>query len=176
MAIFNIYYVFAPFVKLCGSRFLHFFSLCDVRNEAVFLLLELSSLREIKQKKTRKNMEFWHLNSYYKRSDWKIWLAERVSQALTSKLWNKKKCMLPNLTEIERNLIMLTLYGFILNLLQNHLRDSHVKFTGKNKVGNTTWSKLHGLIGQKTTKQFSVNSRGKFSCQYQVSGKPALGL
>ena len=36
-------------------------------------------------------MKFWPLNSYYKRSDWKIWLAERYSEALTSKLWNKKK-------------------------------------------------------------------------------------
>ena len=45
LAIFNIYHVFGPFAKLPGSsRFLHFFSQCDVRNEAVFLLLEHSSL------------------------------------------------------------------------------------------------------------------------------------
>ena len=35
-------------------------------------------------------MEFWPWNSSYKRSDWKIWLAERFSEALTSKIWNKK--------------------------------------------------------------------------------------
>ena len=34
---------------------------------------------------TCKNVTFWPLNPYYKRSDWKPWLA------LTSKLWNKKK-------------------------------------------------------------------------------------
>ena len=43
-AIFNIYHVFAPCVKLCGCRFLYFFSLCDVRNKVVFLVLEHSSL------------------------------------------------------------------------------------------------------------------------------------
>ena len=34
-------------------------------------------------------MKFWP-NPYYKRSDWKTWSAERFSEALTSKLWNKK--------------------------------------------------------------------------------------
>ena len=43
-AIFNIYHVFVPCVKLCGCRFLYLFSLCDVRNEVVFLILEHSSL------------------------------------------------------------------------------------------------------------------------------------
>ena len=51
LMIFNIYQVFAPFVKLDGCRLLYFFSLCDIRNEAVFLLLEHSSLRGVKQKK-----------------------------------------------------------------------------------------------------------------------------
>ena len=35
-------------------------------------------------------MKFWPLNPYYKRSDRKTWLSERFSEALTSKLWNKK--------------------------------------------------------------------------------------
>ena len=48
LAIFNIYHVFTPFSKLRGCRFLYFFSLCDVRNEAVFLILEHSSLRGVK--------------------------------------------------------------------------------------------------------------------------------
>ena len=36
-------------------------------------------------------MKFWFLNPSYKRSDWKIQLTERFSEALTSKPWNKKK-------------------------------------------------------------------------------------
>ena len=35
-------------------------------------------------------MKLWPLNPYYKRSNWKTWLSERFSKALTSKLWNKK--------------------------------------------------------------------------------------
>ena len=35
-------------------------------------------------------MKFWPLNPYYERSDWNIWLSERFSEALTSKLWNKE--------------------------------------------------------------------------------------
>ena len=50
LAIFNIYHVFDPFVKLRGCRFMYFLSKCDVRNEVVFLLLEHSSLRGVKQK------------------------------------------------------------------------------------------------------------------------------
>ena len=55
--IFNIYHVSALVVKLRGGRFLYFFSLCDVKNEVVFLLLEHSSLRGIKQKKHVKKRE-----------------------------------------------------------------------------------------------------------------------
>ena len=141
--IFNIYHVFAPFMKLCGCRFLYFFSLWDVRNEVVFLFLEHSSLRGGKQKKHVKNMKFW---SYNKRSNWKTSLAERFSEALTSKLWNKKKYC--------QNWIIFTPYGLIKNLLQIHSRDSHMEFTGKNKVGNTTWTKLCGLIGRKRQSSF----------------------
>ena len=39
-----------------------------------------------KQKKHEKNMKFWPLNSYYKRSDSKVWLAERFSEAEKAKL------------------------------------------------------------------------------------------
>ena len=56
LAIFNICH-FAPFVKLRGCRFLYFFSLCDVRNEVVLLLLEHSSPRRVKQKKHVKKRE-----------------------------------------------------------------------------------------------------------------------
>ena len=44
-------------VKLCGCRFLYFFSLCDVKNEVVFLELELSSPKGVKQKKLEKKHE-----------------------------------------------------------------------------------------------------------------------
>ena len=117
-------------------------------------------------------MNFWPLNSCYKRSNWKTWLAETFSEVLTSKLCNKKKYVLPKLTEMEQNWLNSSSapYGFIKNLQQSHLRDSHVKFTGKNMVGNTTWAKLRGLIGQKTAKQFSVDSRRSFSGCY-FSGK-----
>ena len=64
VVIFNIYHVFAPFMKLRRSRFLYFFTLCDVRNEAVFLILEDFSLRRVTQKKKRKNMKFCTLNTY----------------------------------------------------------------------------------------------------------------
>ena len=65
------------------------------------------------------------------------------------------------------------------SLWQIHSRDRHAEFTRKNKVGNNTWVKSCGLIWTKMAKQFSVSSRGKFPCQYQVSrqaDKQALGL
>ena len=68
LTIFNIYHVFAPFVKLRGCRFLYFFSLCDVRNEAVFLCSasKHSSLRGVKQKKHIKNVKFWKQEIQFK--------------------------------------------------------------------------------------------------------------
>ena len=44
-------------MELRESIFLHFSSLCDVWNKAVFLLLEHSSLRGFKQKKHEKKHE-----------------------------------------------------------------------------------------------------------------------
>ena len=35
-------------------------------------------------------MKFWPLNPYYKRLNWKTYLAKIFSEALTSNLWNKK--------------------------------------------------------------------------------------
>ena len=123
MAIFNIYHVFAPFVKLCGCRFLYFFSLCDVRNEVVFLLLEHSSLRGVKQKEKREILAFKPLLQ-------EIWLknltSRKIFEALTSKLWNKKKYILSKLTEMEQNWIIFTPYSLIKNLWQVHSRDSHM--------------------------------------------------
>ena len=78
-------------MKLHGCRFMYFFSLCDVRNEVVFLILEHSQTWGVKQKKNmRKNTKFCLLNTYYKRFNWKTWLSETFSEALISKLWNKK--------------------------------------------------------------------------------------
>ena len=54
LSIFNIYYVFAPFVKLRECRFFYFFSLYDIRNEPIFLILEHSSLSGVNQKKSWK--------------------------------------------------------------------------------------------------------------------------
>ena len=48
---------FALFMKLRECRFLYFFSLCDIRNEAVFLILEHFSLTVVKQKKQKKKNE-----------------------------------------------------------------------------------------------------------------------
>ena len=108
----NFQYVFTPFLKLCGCRFLCFFSLLDIRNEALFLILEHSGIMGL----NRKNMKFCPLNPYYKRSDLKTCLSERFSEAPLSKLWNKKY-MWPKVTEMEWNWIMFTpLGGFIKNL------------------------------------------------------------
>ena len=74
----------------------------------------------------------------------KPWLLERVSEALTSKLWNKNI----HAVEAYRNGAKLNYvhpYDFIKNLWQIYL---------KNKVGNTTWAKLCGLIGQKQQNSF----------------------
>ena len=36
-------------------------------------------------------MKFWPSDSYYKRSDWKLWLSERFSEALNLSYEIKKK-------------------------------------------------------------------------------------
>ena len=173
--IFDIYHISAPFVKLCGCRFLYFFSLCAVKNEAVFLLLEHSSLRGVKLKKHVKKHEILALNPYYKRSNWKTWPSQIFSEALTFNLWKNKKKMLPKFTGMEENGILFTPYSFIKNLQQIHLRESHMKFTGKIhviKIMWLDWSKQKNI-------QFSVNSSRKFICQYQArrpASKQALGL
>ena len=139
MVIFNIYHIFTTFMKLHGCRLLYFFSLYDVKNKAIFLIFDHSSFRGVKQKKkkTRKNTKFWPSNPYYRRSDWKTWLSERFSEALTSKLWSKKNTCCQSLWKWSEIGLYSPLYGFIKNLQQIHLRDGHVKFTGKNKVSNT---------------------------------------
>ena len=129
MAIFNIYHVSTPFLKLRGCGFLYFFSLRNVRNEVIYLILEHSSIRDSGRLNKKTWEKFWPLNFYYNRCDWKTWRSKDFSEALTSKLWSKKKKknMLLKFTEMERNLIIFTPYNFIKNLRQIHLTDSHVK-------------------------------------------------
>ena len=141
MVIFRIYHIFALFMKLCGCRFLYFCSLCDIRNEVIFLILEHSSLRWVKQKT---NIKFWPLNPYYKRSDWKIWLSERFSEAVTSKHWDKKIHPAKPWNGAKLNYVHPP-FGFIKSLRQNYLRKSHVKFMRKNKVAKTMCAKLTQL-------------------------------
>ena len=50
IAIFNIYHIFAPFMKHRGCRFFYLFGLCDVRNKVVFLILEHSCFWGLKYK------------------------------------------------------------------------------------------------------------------------------
>ena len=162
MAVFNIYHVFAPFVKLHGGRFLHFFSIiwCQERSG-------LSDYRTFQprggggrgwggQKKHKKKHDILAFKPLLQEI-WlkKTWLAERFSEALRSKLWNKRRYMLPKLTKMEQNWIIFTPYGFMKDLRQIHQRDSHMKFTGKNKVGNTTWAKLHAWLVKNSKTVFS---------------------
>ena len=64
-------------------------------------------------------MEFWPLNFYYKRSGWKIWLAEKFSEALTSKPWNKQKKI--HAAEVYRNGVKLNYvhYPMVLSKIFN---------------------------------------------------------
>ena len=129
----------------------------------------------VNRENMRKNMKFWPLNPYYKRSDWKTWPSQIFSEALTFNLWKNNKKMLPKFTEMEENRILFTPYSFIKNLRQIHLRESHMKFTGKIhviKIMWLDWSKQQNI-------QFSVNWSRKFICQYQArrpASKQALGL
>ena len=103
-------------MKLCGCRFLYFFSLCDVRNEAVFLLLEHSSPRGVKQEKHVKKREILGFKPLLQEIRLKNLTGRRFSEVLTSKLWNKKNTYfwsLPKWSEFE---LYSPPYGFIKNL------------------------------------------------------------
>ena len=58
-----------------------------------------------KQEKHKKNHEILAFKSLLQEIRL-TWPSERFSEALTSKLWNKKEYMLPKLTEMERSWIM----------------------------------------------------------------------
>ena len=156
LAIFNIYHVSAPFVKLRGSRLLYFFSLCDVMKEAVIRFLKHSSLRGVKQKKYEKKYEILAFKLLIQEIRLKNLTSKTIfwsSNNLNLEIKKKKKSYrsLQKWSEIE---LYSHPYGFIKNLRQIHLKDSFVKFTGKIKVSNTTWAKLRGLIDQKRQSSF----------------------
>ena len=75
------------------------------------------------------------------------------------------------LTEMAQNWIIFTPYAFIKNLI--YLRDSYVKFMGKNKVGNTMWPKLWNLIGQKRQNSFQKTHSENFFVSIRRTGKQA---
>ena len=129
---FNIYHIFAPFLKLCGCRFLYFFSLCDVRNKVVFLIPEHISLRGVKQKK----QDILAFKPLLKEIQLNNQLSERFSEALTSKFWNKKKTCCRSLQKLSK-IELCSPSWFYQNSSTIHLRDNQVKLNGK-----TVFSKL----------------------------------
>ena len=151
--IFHIYHVFTPFMKLHGFRFLYFFSLGDIRNEAVFLLLEHSSLRGVKEKKHKKH-KILAFKPILQEIQMKNLTSRKIFWSTNIKFWNKKNTYCRSLPKWSKIELYSPPYGMIKNLWQIHSRNRHMEFTGKNKVGNTTWAKLHGLIGQKRQNSF----------------------
>ena len=116
-----------------------------------FLYIQSCIYRMLQKKHKKKHEILAFINPYYKRSNWKTWLSERFSsEALTSKLWNKKSTCCWSLQKWGKIELYSppSPYGFIKNLGQIHLRDSQVKFMGKNKA------KLCGLIGQNWQNSF----------------------
>ena len=122
------------------------------RTKRSFWSLNFPAPEGLNRKNTRKNMKFWPLKPYYKRSDWKNWLAFLKLQHLSFKI--KKKYLLPQLAEMVWNWIMFTPIWFYQKSSLDPLRNSHMKFTGKNKVGNSMWAKSCTLIGQKWQNNF----------------------
>ena len=84
-------FLFIRETPLSGCRYLYFFSLCDSlcghSDSRTF-----QPLGRLNGKNARKNLEILAFKPllHYKRYDWKTWLSERFSEALTSKLWNKE--------------------------------------------------------------------------------------
>ena len=176
--IFNIYHVFSLFMKLRGCRFLFFFSLCDVRNEAVLMILEHSSLRGVKEKKNEKNMKFWPLTSYYKRSNWKTWLSERSSEALTSKLWNKKNTCCRSLqkwSEIELYsppMVLSKTFNRSIQGIATWNSKEQIKSAILHEQNYAAWLIKSGkTVFSKLTRKICLSVSGE-----QAAGKQALGL
>ena len=161
-AIFIIYDFFTPFVKLCGWRFLYFFSLCDGRNKAVFLKLEHSSLHGVKQKKHKKK----HENLVFKPLLQEIWLKNLTIRKLfwSSKFSKKKK----HATKSYRNWIMFNPQSFYQKSLTSIYRIATGNFWIKWST-QYSMSKIVWLHCSKRAKQFSKNFSEKFLHQYEVS-------
>ena len=127
----------------------------------------------------RKNMKFWPLNPYYKRSDWKTWLAERFSEALTSKLWNKKNTCCQSLRRNGAKLIIFTSYGFIKNL-QWSIKETtawksqeKIKSAIPQEQNCTAWLVKNGKTAfSKLTWKISLSVSGKQANKHLVSSFP----
>ena len=95
-------------------------------------------------------------------------LSESFSKALTSKLWNKKKYMLQKLTEMERNWIIFTPYGFIKYLQLIHvIGEPHEIHWKKKKCWQYHVSKITQRDLSKTIKH------RKFLCSIREAGAEA---
>ena len=137
------------------------------------LFWDISVLVGLNRKNTRKNMKFWTLNPYYKRCDWKTWLSQTLFEALHGQY------MLRKLTEIEQNWIMFIPPWLYQESSTDPFTGQPREIHGKKLSWQYHMSKFTRLNWSKTAKQFSVNSRGKFICQYQArrqEGKQAFGL
>ena len=111
-------------------------------------------------------MKIWCLNPYYKKFDWKTWLSESFSGALS---FQREKNMLPNLIEIElANWIMFNPQSFYQKSLTSIYRIATGNFWIKWST-QYSMSKIVWLHCSKRAKQFSKNFSEKFLHQYEVS-------
>ena len=116
--IFHIYHVFTPFMKLHGFRFLYFFSLGDIRNEAVFLLLEHSSLRGVKEKKHKKH-KILAFKPILQEIQMKNLTSRKIFWSTNIKFWNKKNTYCRSLPKWSKIELYSPPYGMIKNLWQS---------------------------------------------------------
>ena len=95
-------------------------------------------------------MTFWPLNPYYKRSEGQTCLWERFSEALTSKLWNKKIYICCRSLQIWSEVQLYSPpYGYIKNLRQIQLRGNSrekIKSAIPRVQNYTTWLVKNGTI------------------------------
>ena len=162
MVIFNMYHIFVPFIKLYGCRFLYFFGLCEVRNKTVFLILEHSSPRGVKQKKHKKRHEMLAFKPLLQKIGLKNWLSESFSEALTSKLWNKRKFMLLKLTEMQRNWIIFIYLWFYQKSLTDPSKGESCKIHRKNTCFFCFGQMFNGFLT--STFDFYWSLTLQFSC------------
>ena len=134
-------------------------------------------------------MIFCPLNPYYKRSHWKTQVAERFSEALISKLWNKKKHILPKLTEMERNWIIFTPLWFDKKSLTDLSIQGIAMWNSQEKIksaipheqnyaawlvknGKTVFSKLTGKISFSVSGKQASRQAGKQASKHSAWSFP----